>query len=69
MNIQPFTNDKWGTLPHIAMTSNVVWDASVFDCKLSDGDGWQNFFYNKLHGYLDTAFDVTNIAPLTHQIP
>jgi hypothetical protein len=57
MNIRPYTDDEWDNLPHVTMTRDTVWDASVFDCELSDGDGWQNFVYDKFHGYSYMAFD------------
>jgi hypothetical protein len=38
--IRPFTDDEWQDLPHVVFTSDVDWNPSEVDCKISDDDLW-----------------------------
>ena len=38
--IRPFTDDEWHALPHVVFTSDVDWNPSQVDCKVSDDETW-----------------------------
>ncbi len=38
--IRPYTDDDWQALPHVIMTSDVVWDPRVLDHDLDDDEQW-----------------------------
>ena len=38
--MRPYTDVEWNTLPHVVFTSDVNWDPSSIDCKVSDDDQW-----------------------------
>ncbi len=38
----PYTDDKWETLPHIILTSNIDWDPIVLDYEYDDSDTWHD---------------------------
>ena len=38
--MRPYTDEEWRTLPHVVFTSDVEWDPSHVDCKVSDDDTW-----------------------------
>ena len=40
INLRPYTDEEWETLPTVVMTSDVKWDPSVMDCNISDEDEW-----------------------------
>jgi len=38
--IRPFTDSEWENLPHVVFTSDVEWNPSDIDCKVSTDDLW-----------------------------
>lgn len=38
--MRPYTNTEWDTLPHVVFTSDVDWDPSTTNCRVSDNDDW-----------------------------
>jgi hypothetical protein len=37
-----YTDEEFQSLPHVIMTSNVVWEPSILDCTISSDDKWHN---------------------------
>ena len=46
MNILPYTDDEWNTLPHIILTSDDKWDSTILDNSLYDDDDDNDDWYN-----------------------
>jgi hypothetical protein len=40
MKIRPFTNQEWGTLPHVILTSDDTWNPSILDNELDNDEQW-----------------------------
>ena len=40
MNIRPFTDAEWDTLPHVVLTRDNEWDPTVFDHQVDDPEEW-----------------------------
>ena len=38
--MRPYTDSEWNILPHVVFTSDVDWDPSSIDCRVSDDDQW-----------------------------
>lgn len=38
LDIRPFTDGEWDSLPHVTMTSDIAWDPSVLDGEFPAGD-------------------------------
>ena len=40
LDIRPYTDAEWDTLPHVFLTGETVWDPSVLDHTLTDDEQW-----------------------------
>jgi hypothetical protein len=40
LNIRPYTDHEFGTLPHVILTSKLEWDPSVLDHTFTDDEQW-----------------------------
>jgi hypothetical protein len=40
INMHPFTDEQWESLPHVIWTSDIEWDPCVLDHSLNDHDDW-----------------------------
>jgi hypothetical protein len=40
MQLRPYTDDEWKTLPHVFLTSDNEWDPSILDSSITDDDEW-----------------------------
>jgi hypothetical protein len=40
VDMRPYTDHEWDTLPHIVCTSNADWDPTVLDHALDDDEQW-----------------------------
>jgi hypothetical protein len=40
VQVRPYTDEEWDTLPHVILTSDVDWDPTVLDHNLDDDDKW-----------------------------
>jgi hypothetical protein len=40
VQIRPYTDEEWDTLPHLILTSDVDWDPMVLEHTLDDDDEW-----------------------------
>ena len=40
LNTRPFTDDEWGSLPHVEMTSNSPWNPRVHDANVTNDPDW-----------------------------
>jgi hypothetical protein len=40
IQMHPYTDDEWDTLPHVFWTSDATWDPSVLDHDITDGEEW-----------------------------
>jgi hypothetical protein len=40
MDLHPFTDDDWDSLPHVVLTLKTPWDPWVLDLKQSDDPNW-----------------------------
>ena len=42
MQLRPYTDDEWGKLPTVIMTSGDDWDPSILDYSFSEKDNWKD---------------------------
>jgi hypothetical protein len=42
IQMHPYTDDEWDTLPHSVWTSDATWDPSVLDHDITDDEEWFN---------------------------
>ena len=63
MNIRPWTDDEWNTLPHIILISYNEWDPTILDCSIGDDDADNDDWYDEISDistrHNDALFDST----------
>ena len=63
MNIRPYTDDEWSTLPHVILTSDDKWDPTVLDHSIddddADNDDWYDAIQNISTRHNEPLFDRT----------
>ena len=64
--MQPFTNNKWDTLPHICLTSDAEWSTDTLDHVISDSDDWYNPPSNAHHSVSASCHLIT--APIQGEL-
>jgi hypothetical protein len=60
LNIRPYTDHEWDTLPHVILTSEMEWDPSVLDHDFNDDAQWGDV------PDIDTPFD--NFGDYKHRV-
>jgi hypothetical protein len=55
LNLRPFTDDEWTTLPHAHMTCDEPWDPSAYDSASPNFDVWRDVFQAEID--ISHAFD------------
>ena len=40
INVKPYTDKEWKTLPHVILASDVIWDPTILDNVISDDYKW-----------------------------
>ena len=54
ISLRPYTDKEWKTLPHVILTSDIIWDPTILDNIISEDENW-----------LDAVSDhVEDISPL-----
>ena len=56
LQLRPYTNDEWNTLPHVVWTSDKKWDPTTVDYSLPDNENWANDYLDKPDGNNDRNF-------------
>ena len=67
MDMQPYTNEQFDTLPHIIMTSDLPWDPTVFDGS-NDNEEWFDAVSDLEHIADDAPFDEYGEYRHTHEL-
>ena len=67
MDMQPYTNEQFDTLPHIIMTSDLPWDPTVFDGS-NDNEEWFDAVSDLEHIADDAPFDECGEYRHTHEL-
>ena len=67
MDMQPYTNEQFDTLPHIIMTSDLPWDPTVFDGS-NDNEEWFDAVSDLDHIADDAPFDEYGEYRHTHEL-
>ncbi len=57
VNLRPYTDDEWDSLPHVILTGDTDWDPTILDCNYEDSDTWYNALSEPLPALPDTHFD------------
>ena len=57
MNLRPYTDKEWDTLPHVILTSESLWDPSELDFDPTDDDKWYDSIENDFDMDKNTRFD------------
>ena len=72
MNICPYTDDEWKTLPHSILTSDDEWDSSILDYSIdddgADNDEWYDAISYTSTKNNDTLFDSTREYKHRHRV-
>ena len=55
--LRPFTDEEWKTLPHVVWTSDVKWDPSTIDYKITDDREWGDCYNDKSYTNQENPFD------------
>jgi len=56
VNLHPYTDDEWDSLPHVILTRDMDWDPSILDCDYEDSDTWHNALSDPLPALSDSCF-------------
>ena len=56
--LRPYTDKKWETLPQVILTSDVKWNPSTIDHKITNHDEWKNYYNDKAYTNNDNPFDI-----------
>ena len=62
MNIRPYTDDEWNTLPHVILTSYDEWNPTILDYSINDdaeNDGWCDEILDISTRHNESLFDST----------
>ena len=56
--MRPYTDLEFSSLPHVILTSDLVWKHDNLDCALSDKDDWFQNTSDWSTGLIDSPFDL-----------
>ena len=63
MNIRPYTDDEWSTLPQVILKSDDEWDPTILDYSINDdyadNDDWYDAIPDISTRYNESLFDST----------
>jgi len=57
VNLRPYTDSEWDSLPHVVLTGDTDWDPSVLDCDYEDNDTWHDALSEPILPLPDPRFD------------
>ena len=67
MDMQPYTDRQFDTLPHIILTSGITWDPTIFDNEVND-DQWFDAVSDIQHIPEESLFDEYGEYRYTHEL-
>ena len=56
--LRPYTDKEWETLPHVVWTSDMKWDPSVIDHKITDNNEWGDYHNDQGFTNNENPFDI-----------
>ena len=56
--LRPFTDQEQKTLPHVVWTSDVKWDPSSIDHKITDNNEWGDYYNDEGFTNDENPFDI-----------
>ncbi len=57
VNLRPYTDNEWDSLPHVVLTGDTDWDPAILNCDYEDSDTWYDALTEPLPALPDTCFD------------
>ena len=58
LKMHPYSDQEFETLPHIILTSDMIWQLNVLDCSLSNKEDWFQNTSDWTNGIIDYPFDL-----------
>jgi len=57
VNLHPYMDDEWDSLPHMILTGDMDWDPAILDCDYEDSNTWHNALSDPLPALPNPHFD------------